>query len=81
MLQARRTRREQNTHVLCFPFTVANLDGQVVWKLGSDPQKIGLGLTTLLEERPPLIDHTIVGSIAIKSNIWPLEPYIIHLHS
>lgn len=37
MLQARRAHREQNTHVLCFPFTVANLDGQVVWKLGSDP--------------------------------------------
>lgn len=46
MLQARRARREQNTHVLCFPFTVANLDGQVVWKLGSDPpKKIDLGLT------------------------------------
>lgn len=81
MLQARRTHREQNTHVLCFPFTVANLDGRVVWKLGSDPPpQIGLGLTTLLEEKPPPIDHTIVSSITIKLNIWLFKPYVIRLH-
>lgn len=44
------------------------------------PPQIGLGLTTLLEEKPPPIDHTIVSSITIKLNIWLFKPYVIRLH-